>query len=431
MFSPHTIRADSPAKKAAALLALGGIVFFLGVVAAQAEDPVTGRYATGDRARDVYFDPSVPGGKFRTAIVNAAGAWNKLPGVALFNVHKSPTMALDPDPCARVNGVPVGGILRGPVAGSTLAENRSCVDLETGRLIGFRQTYNTRFRFYTGKGNPPRTQYDLQGVATHELGHAEGWTGDHYGGRNNSSLCADKSKQATMCPIIYPGSKRLHTLTQNDKAPVVESYSESPIAPVDPLAELGLRAPAASAFSSAVAPGGAGARGCLLGLLARLHLSRGGEVFAGGAGRQLVDLAAGADYGLGKGGDDCVVGGSGADDLRPGPGNDTVIGGPGPDVIGAGPGADLILGGRGADQIYALDGTFDRIRCGSDDLRADPLGQVPDPVPDRVYLADPGDVLVDCEMAPSDFKAIPLPPGYERARDGFALRSDRERPDGR
>ena len=31
---------------------------------------------------------------------------------------------------------------------------------------------------------------------------------------------------------------------------------------------------------------------------------------------------------------------------------------------------------------------------------------------DQVFTADPADVLIDCEMAPSDFTAIPLPPSY-------------------
>jgi len=198
-----------------------------------------------------------------------------------------------------------------------------------------------------------------------------------------------------MCPAAYAGTNRLRTLAKEDKNPVIAAYSQ-PLSLANDA--LGLRAPAGMAFSSAVAPGGAGARGCIAGLLRRIHLSRGNNTFDGGAGRDRVNLAGGADIGFGKGGDDCIVGGVGNDDLRADGGNDTIIAGPGNDVIDGGPGSDLILGGRGDDQIYAADGFNDRIRCGS--------GQ------DRVFTADPGDVLIGCEMTPSDFTAIPLLPSY-------------------
>jgi hypothetical protein len=390
MFSDHAGRS-----KAGALLAMA-CVLSLAAATARADGPVIARYAPGDEVRTVYFDPSVPTGKFRTRIADAAATWRALPGVAQFEVQKSPSMALSPDPCADQNGVPIGGIIRGPVAGSaTLAENRSCVNSDTGQLIGFRQTYNQRLKFYIGSGEPPTKKQDLQAIATHELGHSEGWTGDHYSSRNNAKICANKPKQATMCPASYSGTKRLRTLAKEDKQPVLQAYSQpSPAA----LEALGLRAPAGKAFSSAVAPGGAGARGCLAGLLLRIHLRRGGDTFDGSAGRDLVNLARGDDLGFGKGGDDCIVGGLGADDLRADAGNDTIIAGPGPDIIDGGPGSDLILGGLGDDQIYAADGFFDRIRCGRGF--------------DRVFTADPGDVLIDCEMTPADFTAIPVPPSY-------------------
>lgn len=375
------------------------LVCFLVLAAApaRAADPIIARYAPGDQVRNIYFDGSAPGGKFRARIAAAAATWNKLPAGERFEVHKSPSVALNSDPCAELNGVPIGGILRGQVAGSTtLAENRSCVNTDTGQLVGFRQTFNQKKKFYVGAGDPPAKKLDLQSVATHELGHSEGWTGDHYQNRNDSKICANKPKQATMCPAAYAGTNRTRTLAQDDKNPVIAAYSQ-PLA-ADALEALGMRAPAGKAFSSAVAPGGAGARGCLAGLIHRIRLRRGDNTFEGGAGRDRVNLAGGSDIGFGKGGDDCIVGGVGNDDLRSDGGNDTIIAGPGDDIIDGGPGNDLILGGRGNDQIYAADGFFDRIRCGKGF--------------DQVFTADPGDVLIDCEMTPSDFTAIPLLPSY-------------------
>jgi Ca2+-binding RTX toxin-like protein len=388
------------------MAALASVVWAAAAMTADAQ--ITGRYATGDRVRAVHFDPSVPTGKWRNAIAKAAATWNKLPATD-FQVHKTPSVPLSADACALHNGTPIGGILRASVAGALLAENRSCIDPRTGRLIGFRQTYNTRYRFHTGSGDPPRKLFDLQSVATHELGHSEGWFGDHYSGRNNSGLCANKGKQATMCPTIYPGSKRLSSLTQSDKQPVVASYAQPPIA-LTGCGSVNVNEPqfpecpnprsALVAFPATVAPGGAGARGCLAGLARLIQQRRGGEQFGGGPGAQRANLGAGPDIGLGKGGGDCIVGGLGDDDLRPGPGHDTVVAGPGADIIVGGPGSDLILAGRGADQVYAADGFFDRIRCGWDtDV-------------DSVFLADAGDVLVDCGLPATAYAAIPLPPSY-------------------
>ena len=205
-------------------------VLSLAATPARAGNPIIARYAPGDQVLTVYFDPSAPTGKFRKRIADAAATWRKLPGVERFEVHKSPSMAISADPCADQDGVPVGGVLRGPVAGSgTLAENRSCIDSETGRLIGFRQTYNKRMKFYMGSGEPPANKFDLQAVATHELGHSEGWTGDHFSNRNNSKLCANRSKQATMCPANYSGTKRLRTLTKDDKQPAKEFFKPTEV----------------------------------------------------------------------------------------------------------------------------------------------------------------------------------------------------------
>ncbi len=411
MFSPHTSRSNS-AVAPIALFALGCLLF-LAAAPAQAANPVNTRYKSDDLVRDVHFDQSAPTGKFRNRIADAAKTWKKL-DVAVFNVLKSSTMSLSSNPCATENGEFVGGIIRGPIAGSTtLAENLSCVNTATGQLIGFRQTYNTKYKFYTGTGEPPNSKYDLQAVATHELGHAQGWTGDHYSNRNNSGLCANKGKQATMCPIIFQGNKRLRTLVPNDTQPVVDAYAKPFSAALAAIGDV--RAPAGwsgavremyyDASSSAVAPGGAGARACLAGLL-RLRGTLGNDTFAGDDGPQLIGLARGRDLGFSKGGDDCIVGGFGADDVRAGPGNDTIVGGPGQDIILGGPGNDLYVGGLGPDIIYSADGFFDRIRCGRRDSEVD-----------RVLAADPGDALVDCEMTPPDFTAIPLPPSYEFAQD--------------
>ena len=78
-------------------------------------------------------------------------------------------------------------------------------------------------------------------------------------------------------------------------------------------------------------------------------------------------------------------------------GADVLAGGPLADTIDGGPGADLVYGGAGDDTIEARDGEADKIDCGPGD----------DPV-----LADPQDVLTNCEPppAPSDQPEAPVEP---------------------
>ena len=396
MFRPHTRRSHSSGAKAGAFLVLG--VLFLAAAPAQAATPVSSRYAEDDLVRSVYFDPSVSSGKFRSRIADAAETWKAL-DVAQFEVDPARITALSDNSCETLDGAFIGGIIRGPIAGNgTLAENISCINSETGQLVGFRQTYNSQYSFYTGTRNPPAKKYDLQAVATHELGHAQGWTADHYSNRNNSSLCANKGKQATMCPEVFQGNKRLRSLAPNDIQPVVSAYAAPFSADFYALGVADPPPEASASVIGTVRPGGTEARACLRGLILVVK-SRGNDTFSGDAGSQLVGLAGGSDIGFSRGGDDCILAGIGDDDLRTGPGNDTAIGGGGNDIIAGGPGNDLMLGRAGNDQIYARDGSFDRIGCGDD--------------VDSVYTADPIDDLNHCEQVPSDFTVIPLPPGYE------------------
>ena len=228
MFPTHTRRSHSSGAKVGAFLVIG-LRSALWPRRRRKPPPRSySRYAEDDLVRKVYFDPSVPAGTFRSRIADAAATWMKL-DVARFEVDTSRTTGLSDNPCATVDGSFIGGIIRGPIAGNgTLAENVSCINNETGQLVGFRQTYNTKYSFYTGTGNPPKKKYDLQAVATHEFGHAQGWTGDHYSNRNNSNLCANKGKQATMCPEVFLGNKRLRTLADNDRQPVVSAYATAP-----------------------------------------------------------------------------------------------------------------------------------------------------------------------------------------------------------
>ncbi|RMF81288.1 MAG: hypothetical protein D6744_07325, partial [Planctomycetota bacterium] len=91
----------------------------------------------------------------------------------------------------------------------------------------------------------------------------------------------------------------------------------------------------------------------------------GADTFIGGRQNDEVDLLAGNDIGVGKGGDDTlfggagddrIVGGAGHDSLEGGLDNDTLFGRSGNDVLMGDDGADRLLGGRGRDDMDGGDG---------------------------------------------------------------------------
>jgi hypothetical protein len=355
------------------------LVVCLASAIAHGAGPVTERYPSNDLTQEVFFDPSVPTGSFRDRIAEAAQTWNKLPGVVHFNVVTS-SRAMSLDPCEEVDGRFAGGVIRAPIPGgetSQLAENRNCITVGTNQLIGFRQIYSPEFKFYLGKKKlgPKKKKFDLLSLATHELGHAVGWTGDHFSAKNKSKTCSNNPKEPTMCPTIYEGSSQDRSLSNKDKNPVLSAYG----APATASSAAASRAGDARTAASSTALGRPGAPGCVLRLLAA---HRNPELI------------------FGHPGDDCIRGTAGGDDLRGAGGNDTIVGGPGADVIVSGSGHDLVLGGAGPDEIYAAGGGPTVVRCGSGF--------------DRVYTADPGDTLIGCEETPADFRVIPLPADYVR-----------------
>jgi hypothetical protein len=71
-----------------------------------------------------------------------------------------------------------------------------------------------------GPGNPGSGQYDIQGIAAHELGHALGL--------GHSSTGCGASTQPTMCPSVFGSGTAIRTIEADDQAGLGQIYGTIP-----------------------------------------------------------------------------------------------------------------------------------------------------------------------------------------------------------
>lgn len=189
-----------------------------------------------------YFDQAFPRGQFRDRVVRASRQWNKLDGRFSFRAHRS---SIDderkrvPSKCTRerinenFDSVIYWRVMDGRtrrVGGGDLRNNllaRAGVCSEVGGLAQwFYMTFDRQERWYAGRGDPPGTTADAQSVATHELGHATGWSG-HYDDKDaKPTLCPDpaNNSQHTMCRDYQFGSAWQRGLEPHDRHTFERSY---------------------------------------------------------------------------------------------------------------------------------------------------------------------------------------------------------------
>jgi RTX calcium-binding nonapeptide repeat (4 copies) len=99
----------------------------------------------------------------------------------------------------------------------------------------------------------------------------------------------------------------------------------------------------------------------------------------GTSGADTLNGAQGGDNIRGLGGDDVLRGDGGRDCISGSSGQDRISGGPNNDRISGGTGNDSLSGNSGNDRINSVDGTRDRVNCGSgrhDRARVDRIDRV-------------------------------------------------------
>lgn len=84
-------------------------------------------------------------------------------------------------------------------------------------IWNFTIEFDSTRSWYAGTADAPDNRADFWSVATHEFGHAFGFTGGS-GGHfpAGDSICANNSSMATMCPSYYIGTERQRTVSTHD-----------------------------------------------------------------------------------------------------------------------------------------------------------------------------------------------------------------------
>jgi hypothetical protein len=167
------------------------------------------------------YTPSVPTGEWRTSIDSAAVTWSNVNG-STFDYIRGTDFGADFDPTDPCGHQGQNGIHTRPGAsGGVLGTTFTCWSGSGAQpLTSMQVRFDSSDNFYTGSGTPGSSQSDLRSVATHELGHATGFTG-HI---TDSSLCQFNSTQQTMCTTHLAGSTWQRTLELHDEHTFTAAY---------------------------------------------------------------------------------------------------------------------------------------------------------------------------------------------------------------
>lgn len=171
-----------------------------------------------DRSVEWRFTAGVPDTAFRDRVRDGAGRWNSLGPSMHFDKLSGDYANFDPYVCP--GSYQKDGVHRRYLSGDTLAVTLTCRFSGTSELYSFQIVFDEGRSWYNGTGTPGSNEFDTEGVATHEFGHATGWSG-HFG--DSWDVCQPPDKH-TMCPTIAPGTIGARALEEHDKHTFVNAY---------------------------------------------------------------------------------------------------------------------------------------------------------------------------------------------------------------
>ncbi len=217
------------------LVALNGILYgMLGVLVAllattpawahEATPFYPGLWATSGRGNVAVYNDSTISGVWLSRVFEGAKAWDNA-GTSL-NYVRIGTSALSRNACDakdRGKNLVYKGKLDG--RGHNLATTFLC--RSGSMLVRFVTLFDSAEDWYTGTSKTvPAGRPDLTSIATHEFGHATGWS-LHYddpGVGLGSLICGNTSGQATMCATHYVGTARQRSLHTHDLHTFTTAY---------------------------------------------------------------------------------------------------------------------------------------------------------------------------------------------------------------
>lgn len=174
-------------------------------------------------AVDYRFKSNFPTGDWRNRVNDGVADWNEVGEPLQFYQAPGDTAGYSRFSCPA--NYQDSFVQREALDGQNgfIAFTDTCVDVNnTWVLRSFVVTFDDAETWYKRTGVPPGGQYDAWGAATHEFGHATGWSGDqHFSG--GAPECVNAPRH-TMCPSIGFGQTYWRDLAEHDRHTFQAAY---------------------------------------------------------------------------------------------------------------------------------------------------------------------------------------------------------------
>jgi hypothetical protein len=162
--------------------------------------------------------PSGDGG--RDAIRYGAGQWNAQGQSLKFTESRGADYSsLQWGTCSSAYQTDKVGWERIDGGGDIIAQTSKCIfNTDHSVLFNFKMRYDSSESWYKWSSTPvPANRFDLRGVATHEFGHAGGFT-PHWDANGPTSLCPGSGPaHHTMCSTLQAGTAAWRSLADHDR----------------------------------------------------------------------------------------------------------------------------------------------------------------------------------------------------------------------
>jgi hypothetical protein len=166
------------------------------------------------------YTSSVPS-SWRPVVDNGANQWSKVKRADFDFARGNDVGNYDWSICTGKSGIHVAGSGSGlGSSGGVLAVTVVCWPQGSSWLSSANVAFDSAENWYVGTGSPSSSQIDLFSVATHELGHAAGFSG-HFAG---TDICPNNSDMQTLCAAYTRGTTWPRSLEKHDKHTLRDAY---------------------------------------------------------------------------------------------------------------------------------------------------------------------------------------------------------------
>jgi hypothetical protein len=183
-----------------------------------------------DLRPDWSFTAGFPGGDWRSRVRDGVNQWNNRNQPLVWE-ERAQRADFNPDVCPATAGTNAIHWRDIPDDEAALAYTSSCTyGSDPSRVWSANIVFDSSRNWYTGTGDasdgflnnacflPPDCKWDAWSVASHEWGHASGFSGPFDEGHfsEGDAICPDSDARETMCPGIYIGTERQRTIEAHE-----------------------------------------------------------------------------------------------------------------------------------------------------------------------------------------------------------------------